>query len=93
MLLQIVRQPDDESMRRLAKEITSKGLTREDAREVRRQEMGPRVAPEVETLYLQVRRPRRRNSRLELRFRRSQVEASEIAAALRSVADDLEGDN
>ncbi len=39
MLLQIVRQPDEEGMRRLAKEITSRGLTREDAREVRRQEM------------------------------------------------------
>src|SRR3954469_10203952 len=43
MLLQIVRQPDEEGMRRLAKEITSRGLTRDDAREVRRQEMGPRV--------------------------------------------------
>src|SRR6185503_6564187 len=42
-LLQIVRQPDDESMRRLAKEIATKGLNRNDAREVRRQERGPRV--------------------------------------------------
>src|SRR5881396_928083 len=33
MLLQIVRQPDEEGMRRLAKEITSRGLTRDDARE------------------------------------------------------------
>src|SRR5918994_3175630 len=47
MLLQIVRQPDEEGMRRLAKQITSRGLTREDAREVRRQEMGPRIAPET----------------------------------------------
>src|SRR4030095_5179275 len=35
MLLQIVRQPDEEGMTRLAKEITSRGLTRDDAREVR----------------------------------------------------------
>src|SRR6266513_4132337 len=47
VLLQIVRQPDEEGMRRLAKEITSRGLTREDAREVRRQEMGPRVTAEA----------------------------------------------
>src|SRR6476659_1905776 len=46
-LLQIVRQPDDDSMRRFAKEITSRGLNREDSREVRRQEMGPRVTAEV----------------------------------------------
>src|SRR5918995_5800096 len=45
-LLQIVRQPDDESMRRFAKEIASRGLNRNDAREVRRQEMGPRVVPD-----------------------------------------------
>jgi len=45
-LLQIVRQPDDESMRRFAKQIASQGLKRNDAREARRQEMGPRVVPE-----------------------------------------------
>src|SRR6266480_652602 len=41
VLLQLVRQPDDDSMRRLARQITSRGLTRDDAREVRRQEAGP----------------------------------------------------
>ncbi|MGH9880903.1 MAG: ParB/RepB/Spo0J family partition protein, partial [Pyrinomonadaceae bacterium] len=47
VLLQIVRQPDDDGMRRLASQIASRGLTRNDAREVRRQEMGPRVTPEL----------------------------------------------
>src|SRR6266702_641228 len=47
VLLQILRQPDDEAMRRLASQIASQGLTRDDAREVRRQEMGPRIAPEA----------------------------------------------
>src|SRR6195256_2853463 len=42
-LLQIVRQPDDDSMRRFAKQIASRGLNRNDAREVRKQEMGPRI--------------------------------------------------
>ena len=45
-LLQIVRQPDDDSMRRLAKQIASQGLNRNDAREARRQDMGPRVVPD-----------------------------------------------
>jgi ParB family chromosome partitioning protein len=43
-LLQLLwRQPDDETMLSLAKQIASKGLNRNDAREARRQEMGPRV--------------------------------------------------
>ena len=92
VLLQIVRQPDDESMRRLAKDITSRGLTREDAREVRRQEAGPRVAPEAKPYTYKYVAPKKEFS-LELRFRRSQVEPNEIAAALRSVADSLDGDH
>lgn len=89
VLLQIVRQPDDESMRRLAKEVTSKGLTREDAREVRRQEMGPRIAPEAKPYTYKYVSPKKEFS-LELRFRRSQVDAGEIAEALRSVAEGLD---
>src|SRR5205085_9262397 len=36
LLLEIVRQPDDESMRRMTDEIVVKGLTRDDARASRR---------------------------------------------------------
>lgn len=89
VLLQIVRQPDDESMRRLAKEVTSKGLTREDAREVRRQEMGPRIAPEAKPYTYKYVSPKKEFS-LELRFRRSQVDAADVAEALRLVAETLE---
>jgi ParB family transcriptional regulator, chromosome partitioning protein len=92
VLLQIVRQPDDESMRRLAEQITSRGLTREDAREVRRQEMGPRIAPEAKPYTYKYVAPKKEFS-LELRFRRSQVDAAEIAEALRSVAESLDGDH
>ena len=91
VLLQIVRQPDDESMRRLAEQITSRGLTREDAREVRRQEMGPRIAPEAKPFTYKYVSPKKEFN-LELRFRRSQVDAAEIAQALRAVADSLDGD-
>src|ERR1700741_3618393 len=45
-LLQIVRQPDDDSMRRFANEIATKGLDRNDARGVRRQEVGARIGPD-----------------------------------------------
>jgi len=90
MLLQIVRQPDEEGMRRLAKEITSRGLTRDDAREVRRQEMGPRVASETKPYTFKYVSPQKEFS-LELRFRRSSVDTVEIAQALRSVAKSIDG--
>src|SRR5918994_7017069 len=73
MLLQIVRQPDEEGMRRLAKQITSRGLTREDAREVRRQEMGPRIAPETKPYTFKYASPKK-DFTLEVRFRRSNVD-------------------
>ncbi len=92
MLLQIVRQPDEEGMRRLAKEITSRGLTREDAREVRRQEMGPRVAPESKPYTFKYVSPQKDFS-LEVRFRRSNVDSHDVAQALRSVAKSIDSGN
>ncbi len=92
MLLQIVRQPDEEGMRRLAKQITSKGLSREDAREVRRQEMGPRVTPEVKPYTFKFASPKKDFS-LEVRFRRSNVTSHDVAQALRSVAKTIDGGN
>ncbi|HUE83354.1 MAG TPA: ParB/RepB/Spo0J family partition protein [Pyrinomonadaceae bacterium] len=89
VLLQIVRQPDEESMRRLAKDIAARGLTRDDAREVRRREMGPRVTPEARPYTFKYAAPGKEFS-LEVRFRRSQVEAFEIAEALRSAAENIE---
>jgi ParB family transcriptional regulator, chromosome partitioning protein len=92
VLLQIVRQPDEEGMRRLAKQITSRGLTRDDAREVRRQEMGPKITPEVKPYTFKYVSPGREFS-LEVRFRKSNVEAREVAAALKSAAKSIEGGN
>jgi ParB family chromosome partitioning protein len=89
MLLQIVRQPDEEGMRRLARQITSRGLTRDDAREVRRQEMGPRVSAEARPYTFKYVSPKKDFS-LELRFKRSNVETIEVAQALRSVAKSID---
>src|SRR5918993_1442437 len=46
MLLQVVRQPDEESMRRMVSEISGRGLTRDEARTLRRERQQP--APEGE---------------------------------------------
>ncbi len=92
VLLQIVRQPDENGMRRLAKEITSRGLTRDDAREVRRQEMGPRITPEVKPYTFTYVSPGK-EYRLEVRFRRSNVDEREVAAALKAAAKNIESGN
>jgi ParB family chromosome partitioning protein len=92
MLLQIVRQPDDDGMRRLAKEIASRGLTRDDAREVRRQEMGPRIAGDNKPFTFKYVSPGKEFS-LEVRFRRANVDPEDVAAALISAAESIESNN
>jgi len=89
ILLQMVRQPDDESMRRLAEQITSEGLTREDAREVRRQEAGPRITPETKPYTFRYVAPQKEFS-LEIKFRRGTVSPAEVAAALQLTAESVE---
>jgi len=92
-LLQIVRQPDDESMRRFAKEIASRGLNRNDAREVRRQEMGPRVVPasnlDSKPYTFKYASPEK-DFNIEVRFKASQVSDAEVALILRAVADEID---
>jgi ParB family chromosome partitioning protein len=88
-LLQIVRQPDDDSMMRLAKQIASQGLNRNDAREARRQDIGPRIVPDGKPFTFKYAAPNKEFN-LEIRFRKPKVAEAEIAAALRAVAADLD---
>jgi ParB family chromosome partitioning protein len=88
-LLQIVRQPDDDSMLSLAKKIASQGLNRNDAREVRRQEMGPRVVPEAKPYTFKYASPDK-DFNLEIKFRASEVADSDVALVLRAVADEID---
>ncbi len=88
-LLQIVRQPDDESMLRLANQIASKGLNRNDAREARRQDMGPRVVPDAKPFTYKYVSPEK-DFNLEIKFKDTQVSNNEVAAVLRAVADELD---
>ena len=89
-LLQIVRQPDDDSMRRFAKQIATRGLNRNDAREVRRQEMGPRVVPDSKPYTFKYASPEK-DFNLEVRFRASGVSESDVATVLRAVANEIDG--
>jgi ParB family transcriptional regulator, chromosome partitioning protein len=88
-LLQIVRQPDDDSMRSLAKQIASRGLNRDDAREARRQEMGPRVVPDAKPYVFKYASPEK-DFNVEVRFKATQVSDAEVALILRAVADEID---
>lgn len=104
LLLQIVRQPDEASMMRMAEEVLQKGMTRDDARATRkaREAGGAAIGAAGEGAKASLRSSRRpfvykfappgKEFRLELRFRRSTVERAEIAAALRAAADKLEAE-
>lgn len=94
LLLQIVRQPDEQSMMRLAEEVVRNGLTRDDARASRRNQVekggAERTPKAARRPYIYRFVPPGKEFKLELRFRRTTVKNSEIAAALREAADKLE---
>jgi ParB family chromosome partitioning protein len=94
LLLEIVRQPDEESMRRLAEQIATRGLTRDDARRERRSEakvLRKRKGGQAKPFTYRYVAPGK-EYRLELSFRRTSVERKDLAAALRAAADKIEKD-
>jgi ParB family chromosome partitioning protein len=92
MLLQVVRQPDEDSMRQLIKEIAGKGLKRDEVRAARRskpsaeEDAGGALKPYVFKYELP-----EVKAKLELRFEKSSPEKAEIVAALRVILEALEG--
>jgi ParB family chromosome partitioning protein len=93
LLLEIVRQPDEDSMRRITEDIALRGMTRDDARASRRAQIGGHSAQTSPKPYSFRYVPPGKEFKLELRFRRSVVDRQQIAAALREAADKLESEN
>lgn len=97
LLLQIVRQPDEETMMRLAEEVIRSGLTRDDARASRRaetrQDGEAKTGKATRKPYVYRFVSPGKEFRLEMRFRRFAVKGSEIAAALRQAADKIENES
>jgi ParB family chromosome partitioning protein len=90
LLLQIVRQPDEEAMLRMTEEIASRGMTRDDARQARRARLTKgRAAPTAGPYTYRYASPGK-DFRLELRFRRSKVERREVTDALKAALESLE---
>ncbi|CDM64806.1 ParB/RepB/Spo0J family partition protein [Pyrinomonas methylaliphatogenes] len=88
LLLQIVRQPDEEAMRRMVDEIIRRGMTRDEARAARRASgaASKRAAP-----YTFRHQAADGEYRVEVRFRRAQVEPSEVRRALEAALAALDG--
>jgi ParB family chromosome partitioning protein len=76
LLLQVARQPGPEQMRAFVRRIAEQGLTRDEARQVRRRKQS-RQPPYV----FRFQSPGR-DFTLELRFRRAEVSRAELIAAL-----------
>lgn len=97
MLLQVVRQPDEDSMRQLIKEIAGKGLKRDDVRASRRSRLSNEVegmgnAPGGGALkpYVFKYELPEVNAKLELRFAKASPAKEEIVSALRVILEALE---
>jgi ParB family chromosome partitioning protein len=85
LLLQVVRQPDEQSMQVLLNEITDKGLTRDGARAARRAQQQGRIGlvdQAVERPFTYNFSPAGGGYKLEIRFSRSAVARTEVVSAL-----------
>jgi ParB family chromosome partitioning protein len=89
LLLEIVRQPDDESMMKITQEIVRRGMTRDDARATRRALASARPAARSVPYIFRFVSPNR-EFRLELRFNRSDISDKEITSALRETLKKVE---
>jgi len=90
LLLQIVRQPDEESMQRMVAEITSQGLTRDEARANRRAQIGGGQKEPASLPFTFRYVSPEKEYRIEVRFRRSAVRRGDVVAALRAAAQSVE---
>src|SRR5436853_3767985 len=87
LLLQIVRQPDDESMRSMAEQIATEGLTRDGARKARRAFVDPTGASEP---YVYRYEAPGREFRVEVKFKKANISAEELFDALNAAAQHID---
>jgi ParB family transcriptional regulator, chromosome partitioning protein len=87
LLLQIVRQPDDESMRTMAEQIASEGLTRDGARKARRAFVDPTGASEP---YVYRYEAPGREFKVEVKFKKANISAEELFDALNAAAQNID---
>jgi ParB family chromosome partitioning protein len=84
MLLQVVRQPTDDEMKRMVEEIRAGGLTRDEARSARKGQT------KKEKGYVFKFKAKNQSWSLMIKFRKSQVKREEMREALMSALDHLD---
>ena len=87
LLLQIVRQPDDESMQAMAEQIAAEGLTRDGARRARKAYIDPTGASEP---YVYRYESPGREFKVEVKFKKSNISAEELFEALNAAAQGID---
>ena len=87
MLLQVVRQPNEKKMREMVAQIAQSGLTRDEARRVRRDESAEAARPKP---YVFDYHAPDNAFHCRIQFRRSQISREELLAALRLVLAELQ---
>jgi len=87
LLLQIVRQPDDESMQVMAEQIAEQGLTRDGARKARRAYIDPTGTSEPFVYRYEA---PGREFRVEVKFKKSGVSTEELFEALNDAAQNID---
>ena len=87
LLLQIVRQPDDESMRSMAEQIAAEGLTRDGARKARRAFIDPTGASEP---FVYRYESPGREFKVEVKFKKANISAEELFDALNAAAQNID---
>ena len=87
LLLQIVRQPDDESMQAMAEQIAAEGLTRDGARKARKAYIDPTGASEPYVFRYEA---PGREFKVEVKFKKSDISAEELFEALNAAAQNID---
>lgn len=87
MLLQIVRQPTDEDMRALVQEIRQKGLTRDEARNVRQGKVKKKES------FVYKYKAKSNSYSIVITFRKSEVDRESIKQALMEAIDHIDQQN
>ena len=87
LLLQIVRQPDDESMRTMAQQIGTEGLTRDGARKARKAYIDPTGASEP---YVYRFEAPGREFKVEVKFKKPNISPEELFEALNAAAQNID---
>jgi ParB family chromosome partitioning protein len=90
LLLQVVRQPDLDSMREMIREISKKGLNREDVRAARRTGSSEGVGRGSAKPFTYRYKLAEDSVKVEVRFEKPEVERQEIIKALREALAELE---